>query len=155
MPVPEAHVAGLVVGALLQAVWPWRLVPDSGGTRTLARAAGGALAGTGLLVAGWAVRAVGDQDVERPAALVSTGPYAYSRNPMYVAWTALYLGVAFLFDAAWLLAALPAVALATHRTVRREERSLARAFGDEYRAYRRDVPRYLSLGGLRGRPRHG
>lgn len=91
----------------------------------------------------WAVRAAGDVEVADPAALVRAGPYAFSRNPMYAGWTLLYVGFAFLANALWPLLFLPAVASATHRAVLREERSLERAFGDEYRSYRRDVGRYL------------
>ena len=95
---------------------------------------------------GWAVRTAGDTDLEAPRALVSSGPYAFSRNPMYVAWTALYVGIALLSNSLWPFALSPAVLGATQDVVRREERSLVRVFGDEYRAYRRDVPRYLRVG---------
>lgn len=139
VPIPEPHVAGLLVGLGLQALAPWRPVADP----RLARAAGWGLVVAGLAVIGWAVRTVGAQDVEAPAALVTDGPYAFSRNPMYVAWTALYAGVALLANAAWPLLALPAVLAATHATVRREERALEEDFGEEYRDYRRAVRRYL------------
>ena len=138
-PVPEAHVAGLLVGLILHAVRPRRLFED----RAHGRTAGWMCIAVGLAGIWWAVRAVGDQHVDRPAALVTTGPYAFSRNPMYVAWTALYAGIALVANAAWPLVLSPGVLAATHRTVRREERSLEQAFGDEYGTYRRSVPRYL------------
>ena len=140
VPVPESHAAGLVVGAVAHALRPTRL---AGGNRRSARIVGGGLVGGGLLLAAWAVRTVGEQDVERPTLLVTGGPYAVTRNPMYVAWTALYVGVAVLTNAAWLAVALPFVLLHCHATVRREERRLEREFGDEYRTYRRNVRRYL------------
>lgn len=99
--------------------------------------------GIGLLLIGWAVRTIGDQESQDPAALVTTGPYAVSRNPMYVGWTALYLGIALVLNTVWLFVLLPAVLATCHRVVRREERSLEREFGDGYRAYRREVRRYL------------
>lgn len=139
VPVPEPHVAGLVVGLACHLLWPWR-VRERG---RAVRATGATLVGIGLLVVGLAVRTAGQGDVERPTALVTSGPYAFSRNPMYVAWTVLYVGVALLANTRWPLLGLPAVVAATHRIVRREERSLERAFGDEYRAYRRDVRRYV------------
>jgi len=153
VPVPEPHVAGLVAGLACHLVWPWR-VREGGrsdrvtgrsvrATERSVRATGGTLVGIGLLVVGWAVRTVGGGSVERPNALVTSGPYAFSRNPMYVAWTMLYVGVALVANTRWPFLALPAVVAATHRIVRREERSLERAFGDEYRAYRRDVRRYV------------
>lgn len=58
------------------------------------------------------------------------------------AWTLLYAGAGLLLDAAWAFLVLPAVLAATHAVGRQEERELERAF-DDYRDYRRDVPRYL------------
>lgn len=139
VPLPEPHVFGLLAGGLLHALRPWPVTRRP----SLARLGGVALVVIGLAVVGWAVRAVGDADVERPTELVTTGPYALSRNPMYVAWTALYAGVALAANAVWPLALLPAVAAATHLVVRREERRLEAAFGEAYYDYRDEVPRYL------------
>ena len=139
VPVPEAHVAGLVVGAVLHAFVPRHVTPDLQPLWV----AGWALTGAGILLAVWAVRAAGNEDVENPSELVTTGPFAYSRNPMYVAWTALYVGGALVLDTVWPFVLLPVVLVATHIIVRREERSLESAFGDAYRAYRNDVRRYL------------
>lgn len=139
VPIPEPHVAGLFVGLGLEALAPRRAVADW----RLARAAGWGLVGAGLAVIGWAVRTVGARDVAAPSSLVTDGPYAFSRNPMYVGWTALYAGLALLRGSAWLLLALPVVLAGTHLDVRREERTLERRFGAAYRAYRREVRRYL------------
>lgn len=62
---------------------------------------------------------------------------------MYVAWTALYVGIASTADVAWPLVLLPVVAVVTHRTVRREERRLAERFEDDYATYCERVRRYL------------
>lgn len=139
VPVPEPHVFGLLAGGLLHALRPHPVTHRS----RLALLSGVGLVVTGLAVVGWAVRTVGDADVEHPTELVTTGPYAVSRNPMYVAWTALYAGVALAANAIWPLVLLPAVAAATHVVVRREERRLEAAFGEAYRDYRDDVSRYL------------
>lgn len=139
VPVPKSHVAGLLLGLGLEAVRPWHVV----GNRTLARTAGFVGVCVGLSGIWLATRAVGEGTVDRPTALVTTGPYAVSRNPMYVAWTALYVGVALLADSRWPFVWLPAVLAVTHRTVRREERALERRFGADYRDYRRSVGRYL------------
>ncbi|UTF55172.1 methyltransferase family protein [Natronosalvus rutilus] len=141
VPVPESHVSGLLAGMVAHALNPVRLLEN----QRLARSAGWGLTGIGLLIIGWAVRTVGELELNggKPTALVTTGPYAFSRNPMYVGWTALYLGIALLLNTAWLLVVLPVVLSTVHLVVRREERSLEREFGDVYRAYRRDVRRYL------------
>jgi protein-S-isoprenylcysteine O-methyltransferase Ste14 len=98
---------------------------------------------TGLLLVAWAVRTAADVDLERPNQLVRGGPYAFSRNPMYVAWTLAYVGIALVADAAWPLLLLPVVLAVTHIVIVREERSLERRFGAAYRSYKRSVRRYL------------
>jgi protein-S-isoprenylcysteine O-methyltransferase Ste14 len=113
--------------------WPW--------PRWAGLALGGPLLLAGLWLAVWSVRAAASVVLGRPDRLVRGGPYDLSRNPMYLAWTLAYLGVALLAGAAWPL--LPAVALATHVAVVREERLLERRFGDAYRRYRASVRRYL------------
>lgn len=139
VPVPEWHVAGLLGGGALHGLRPWSLPID----RPAGLAVGSVLLFVSLVVVGWSVRAVGRQPIDSPETLVTGGPYRYSRNPMYVGWTALYVGIALLVDAVWPLVLLPAVAVLTHRTVRREERRLAERFEGEYRAYRDRVRRYL------------
>ena len=81
--------------------------------------------------------------MERPDKLVLGGPYALSRNPMYLAATLVYVGIALVLNAAWPLLLLPVVLLATHVVVVREERSLERRFGNAYRTYKTAVRRYL------------
>lgn len=139
VPVPEPHVAGLLVGTVLQRLKPAAMVED----RRRARTVGAGLSLVGGLFVWWAVRVVGEVDVEEPAALVTTGPYSVSRNPMYVGWSVLYLGLSLVVNTVWLFVAFPLVVATTHRVVLQEERALEREFGDAYRTYRRDVPRYL------------
>jgi protein-S-isoprenylcysteine O-methyltransferase Ste14 len=74
-------------------------------------------------------------DLERPDQLVDSGPYAFSRNPMYLAWTLGYVGVALVAGTAWPLLLLPAVLGVTHVVVKSEERSLERQFGAAYQSY--------------------
>jgi protein-S-isoprenylcysteine O-methyltransferase Ste14 len=130
---------GLGTGVVLHVVAPWRLSWPA----WVGQAAGWLLilAGVGLGV--WAVRATAAVDLQRPDRLIRRGPYSFSRNPMYVAWTLGYLGVALVAGAVWLLVLLPAVAAATQVGVVREERALERRFGDAYRRYRASVRRYL------------
>jgi protein-S-isoprenylcysteine O-methyltransferase Ste14 len=83
--------------------------------------------------------------LQRAARLVVTsGPYRWSRNPQYVAFVAIYLGVSILTNSVWPLLALPAVIVATNALViAREERYLRRTFNGEYDAYCRRVQRWL------------
>ena len=81
----------------------------------------------------------------RPATrLVMHGPYRLSRNPMYLALTLLYVGVALLLNSVWPLMLLPLILVILHvAVIRREERYLAAAFGAAYDGYRRWVRRWL------------
>jgi protein-S-isoprenylcysteine O-methyltransferase Ste14 len=139
VPVPEAYLVALGAGLAVHRVRPWRL-PWPPGSRTML-AWPLALAGAGLIVG--AVRAAGPVDLERSDRLVMRGPYAYSRNPMYVGWTLLGLAAGAAARSGWILAAVPLAAAWTHRDVLREELRLGTAFGAEFAAYRAAVPRYL------------
>jgi protein-S-isoprenylcysteine O-methyltransferase Ste14 len=139
VPLPEAHVAGLGAGLLLEAVTRWRLPWPV----WVGHAAGWPLVAAGLALAAWAVRAAGPVRMERPDRLVREGPYALARNPMYVAWTLVYLGLAFVLRAVWPLLLLPAVLIRVHIEVVREERALAERFGPDYAAYRASVRRWI------------
>ena len=77
-------------------------------------------------------------------ALVTQGPYRFSRNPMYVGFALTYLGLAIGLDSPVALALLvPCLLLMTWGVVGREERYLEGKFGESYRAYRRSVRRWL------------
>lgn len=95
----------------------------------------------------WALRRAGTTiSVDRPTtAIVASGPYRYSRNPLYVALTLLYLGLgAAALNTLWALVLLPPLLVVIQRgVIEREERYLERKFGEEYRRYKRRVRRWL------------
>jgi protein-S-isoprenylcysteine O-methyltransferase Ste14 len=77
-------------------------------------------------------------------AIVRTGPYRFSRNPIYLAFFALHLGLAILVNSPWLVATLiPTVAIIAIVVVPREERYLTGRFGAEYLKYKASVRRWL------------
>ena len=77
-------------------------------------------------------------------ALVTTGPYRFTRNPMYLGFTLLYLGAALWTNAAWPLLFLPIVLVVMHYgVIVREEAYMARTFGEDYQRYRQRVRRWL------------
>ena len=90
-------------------------------------------------------RAKTDPQPWRPStALVIEGPYRFTRNPMYVGFTLIYLGITCWVNSRWPLVALVIVLPVMHYLViRREERYMERRFGDAYRAYRRRVRRWI------------
>jgi protein-S-isoprenylcysteine O-methyltransferase Ste14 len=79
-----------------------------------------------------------------PRHLVVEGPYRHVRNPMIGAVLALLAGEALLFGSPALLIWLTAFFVGNYAFFRlREEPGLERRFGDDYRTYRRNVPRWL------------
>jgi protein-S-isoprenylcysteine O-methyltransferase Ste14 len=98
--------------------------------------------GVGLSV--WSVVQAGDTEIKAPIKLLTGGPYSLSRNPMYVAWMLMYLGVGLSANSFWIPALLPLVATFTHfMDVRKEERFLEKQFGNEYLQYKGEVRRYF------------
>src|ERR1051325_6079921 len=81
----------------------------------------------------------------RPStAIVDSGPYRFTRNPLYVALTLMYVGLTLAFDTWWGFILLVPVLIIMHLgVIRREERYLQRKFGESYRGYRARVRRYL------------
>jgi protein-S-isoprenylcysteine O-methyltransferase Ste14 len=76
--------------------------------------------------------------------IVTTGPYRWSRNPMFVAFAAIYVGLALVMLSAWPLVWLPVALGATQIwVIGREERYLRATFPFEYGAYCRTVRRWL------------
>lgn len=137
-PVPEAHLLLLAAGVVMNRLMPARL-----GRGGVFRRAGWPLIAVGIGAAIWATRAAGGVDLEQPSRLVTQGPYARSRHPMYLGWTLIYLGVALVTANLWLLWLLPALAWLVDGEADREERRLQEAFGGEYEEYRFRVRRYL------------
>jgi protein-S-isoprenylcysteine O-methyltransferase Ste14 len=152
LPLPAGQVVGLVTGVLLDRL---RVAPLPG-PRIAHRSAGVALILAGCVLNGWALnerrrRETDGFDLERPGTLVTTGPYALTRHPMYVGWWCIHGGIGVFRGSAWMLATLTAAVLAERRTVTEEERTLTRVFGDQYTRYTRSVPRYLRFASDRSR----
>jgi len=82
---------------------------------------------------------------DRPdSALITSGPYCYSRNPLYIGLTLVQVATAVWFNNAWILALTAAsVTVVSRYAIRREERHLEGVFGDAYRDYCRRVRRWL------------
>jgi protein-S-isoprenylcysteine O-methyltransferase Ste14 len=75
---------------------------------------------------------------------VRTGPYRLSRNPIYVSFVLLVVGLSVWLDDLWLVVTLiPAVALIATVVIPREERFLERNFRDQYSSYKAAVRRWL------------
>ena len=142
---PPALFAGtLVLGLVLHWLRPVSLLPP-----LPAR-----LAGLVVLVLSWSLvhsaeaamkRAGTNVRPDQPSlAIVTDGPFRFSRNPMYLATTGLYLGITLLVNTPWPLILLSPMLLVLHwGVVRREERYLEAKFGEPYRAYKSRVRRWV------------
>lgn len=139
VPIPEPLAIPLIAGMLIHVVAPIRLLSGS----WLRHAVGWPLLGAAVLLGGWALRTVGQIDILNAPKLLTSGPYAHARHPMYLAWIVGYLGIALVVNSVWPLVLLPAGLLATHLVVRREERDLEKRFGEEFTAYAARVRRFL------------
>jgi len=101
-------------------------------------------AGALLAAAGAAVRTWAAGHIRKREALAVTGPYARTRNPLYLGSFLIACGALVMGWNPWLAAAFLAFALPVYRLViAREEDFLAATFGPEYEEYRREVPRFL------------
>lgn len=110
IPIPQGHVIPLVISVVLH-VWRRLELWQAAWQRQIT---GWSLLLIGILLALWAATAFKQMDFEKPTTIVTTGPYAFSRNPMYVAWTLIYLAIALLVNTWWLIVLLPAPLLITH-----------------------------------------
>lgn len=81
---------------------------------------------------------------EASSALVKTGIYQYSRNPMYVGFLFILLAWGFLLSNAYAIAITPGFVFYLNRfQIRPEEKMLSRIFGDEFCGYQKRVRRWL------------
>lgn len=143
---PPVLVAGtLGIGLLLQWLYPWNLPITETARTVLAAGLLTAAAALGL----WGQRTMHGADTNidprKPStAIVTSGPFRFTRNPLYLFLLGLYLGVTVAVATVWPLLFLVPVFLVLHfGVVRREERYLEAKFGEPYRAYTAQVRRWL------------
>jgi len=141
---PLLYGGALLVVLVLRWFWP---IPLLG--RAVAFWPGLALIAVGVGTAIWGRRtmqAAGTNiNPARPTTvIVTSGPFSFSRNPLYIALTLLYLGITLACNTAWGFLMLVPLLIVMHRgVVLREERYLERKFGEKYRLYCSKVRRYL------------
>ncbi len=141
---PFVYLAAILGGVGLDLVRPFRWLP----------AGTGAWLGVPLVLLAIALffastrrfKAVGTPvpGNQPTTAIAHSGPYRFSRNPIYLAFSLLTLGIACLLNSAWLLGTLLiAVGVMGFVVIPREERYLTRRFGPEYLDYKAKVRRWL------------
>ncbi|MDZ4691896.1 isoprenylcysteine carboxylmethyltransferase family protein [Terricaulis sp.] len=141
-PPPVLFVGTLFFGLLIDR-FVWRMsfgIPDA--PRLVL---GGVFVAAGVLLLFWAVAGfaragTGVRHAAGSSALVTSGPHAFTRNPMYLAMALAYAGLALLADSLISLALLaPLLVVIQFGVIAREERFMEAKFGDAYRAYRKRV----------------
>jgi len=81
---------------------------------------------------------------EPSSAIVKTGPYRFTRNPLYVSLSALQLGIGLWTNILWVAVMLvPVWIVMTTHVIAREEAYLERAFGEDYLSYKASVRRWI------------
>nr|WP_294510518.1 isoprenylcysteine carboxylmethyltransferase family protein [uncultured Rhodopila sp.] len=145
---PIVFVGTVAVAVTLEYLLPLGgIVPASSAVRLIGAAA--MLAGIALDVAAMLEmhRAKANIQPHRAAtALVTTGPFVLSRNPIYLGNTILIAGAGLAFGNPWLvLMAVAIIRLVSVLAVRREEAHLAARFGEAWAAYAKRTPRWLRL----------
>jgi protein-S-isoprenylcysteine O-methyltransferase Ste14 len=141
---PLLFATAIAAGIVLHLGWPWSFT-----SRAVRLPIGMMLsmAGVALFVA--AIRAFDAAGTPVPGnrsttAVVRNGPYRFSRNPIYVAFALMHLGVAVSFGSWWLLVTLGvSIGVIAISIVPREERYLEARFGSIYSAYKSSVRRWL------------
>src|SRR5882672_10702712 len=141
---PFVYLGSIALGLVLHLLWPARVVPPSVSTPV------GALV-TVLAIALFVstvrtLQAAGSPiPGNRPTTtIVRKGPYRFSRNPIYLAFSLLQLGLSLWVNSlALLITLIPAITLIWLVVIAREERYLEARFPSEYLPYQASVRRWL------------
>ena len=144
---PILFLGALAIGCLLSLVMP--IGPGLGSANSVALTTGLAFIVIGFALAAWSARAfqlAGTSVIpgEPSTALVASGPYKITRNPIYIGFILVYFGLAIILTSMWVLILLiPTLFILQRGVVQREETYLELEFGEAYRRYKVKVPRWL------------
>ncbi len=143
-PPPLIYAATLLVSLLLHASKPLPFLPSP-----LRNVLGTSFIGTAATILFFSFRemrrAGTNVNPELPAtALVTQGPFQFTRNPLYLSLALIYTGIATLVNTLWALFLLPVLLFIMQRgVIEREERYLEGKFGGSYTQYKARVRRWL------------
>jgi protein-S-isoprenylcysteine O-methyltransferase Ste14 len=144
---PILFAGAVLLGCLLSWIVP--LGPGLGSANARALAVGGSLALIGFALMALSVREfrrAGTSVIpgEPSTVLLESGPYRFTRNPIYIGFVIFYFGLAIMLTSAWMLVLLiPVLIILQRGVVEREEAYLQAKFGAAYRKYQTRVPRWL------------
>jgi protein-S-isoprenylcysteine O-methyltransferase Ste14 len=144
VPPPLYYIAGFLAGVALELAFPTSWPTTGLRIAGTVLAAGAWLALDGAAMLNFRRAGTSMVPMNPTTALVTSGPYRLTRNPMYLGMAFLYIAFAFAFGVMWALVALPAVLIIVDRLViAREEPYLEREFGQAYREYKTRVRRWF------------
>ena len=105
----------------------------------------------GMILAIWAKITQGgswgppkSHDIHKQQKLITSGPFGFSRNPIYVSFTLIYIGYAIAIRS-WLIVLRIPLLLYFYKSAFAEEKNLEKLFGEEYVKYKKRVPRFLFI----------
>jgi protein-S-isoprenylcysteine O-methyltransferase Ste14 len=143
-PPPLIFVGCLVLGGLVGRALEWPVLagvwPETLGWALVVL--GSVFIGAAL---GWFYSAgTNPEPWKRDSALVTKGFYRITRNPMYLGMAFASFGIALVYGSfGAMIGAAAAVLLVDRFVIAREERHLAKVFGEDYAAYRKRVRRWI------------
>ena len=144
VPPPFIFLISILIGLGLNRARPMSVVPEN-----LAMPLGVAFVIASIALAFLGFRELGRHKTtirpdEPSSAIVKTGPYRFTRNPLYVALSALQLGIGLWMNNLWVaLMLIPVGIIMTTQVIAREEAYLERAFGEDYLRYKASVRRWI------------
>jgi protein-S-isoprenylcysteine O-methyltransferase Ste14 len=142
---PIAWAVAVLAGLALNRLMPLPFVPTAVPTGWL----GAMVFALALALFAWSIATITQAGSNVPTNLptttiVDTGPYRFTRNPIYLGMVLGLIGLAIALNSLWLLLTLvPFAAVIRYGVIAREEAYLERKFGDVYRRYRARVRRWL------------
>ena len=146
VPVPWVFVLNYLLGVAMERMFPRVISPQAAQMSVIA---GAVLFAAGAVIAGWGLvlfRKAKTTTVpgKSSAQLVTSGPYRFTCNPMYVGLTLAYLGEAGLLKQLWPVILLPlTIAYVNWTVIPVEEAKLEEVFPGAYRQYRSRVRRWI------------
>ncbi|MDP2621260.1 MAG: isoprenylcysteine carboxylmethyltransferase family protein [Hyphomicrobiales bacterium] len=144
VPPPLIYLAGFAIGLVLDLLRPVPVLPQAVQYS----------AGFALIAIGFAIAALGFREFVRVKTpfdpyqptqdVITSGPFRYSRNPLYLSLATLYSGTAIAIDGIWIVAMLvPTLIVLHYGVILAEEAYLERKFPDTYLPYKARVRRWF------------
>ena len=144
IPPPIVYFVCILIGLGLNYFWSFSFFPQS-----IQGPIGYTIIALSILLFGLILREFSKSNTstdyrKSTATIISSGPFYYSRNPVYLSLTMLNIGIAFVVDSFWIIImTIPAVLIIHYAVILKEETYLIKKFGDEYRRYMSSVRRWI------------